>query len=57
MEAIHTDFKYELNKVKHQTRRGRLGGRRTVRGTPRREPHIPYQIPKIPYQIWNSMSY
>ena len=25
-----------------------LGGRRTMRGTPGREPHIPYQIPNIP---------
>ena len=30
-----------------------LGGRRTMRGTPGREPHIPYQIPNITYQIWN----
>ena len=26
-----------------------------MRGTPGREPHIPYQILSIPYQIWNSM--
>ena len=34
-----------------------IGGRRTMRGTPGREPHIPYQIPNMPYQIWNSMSF
>ena len=33
-----------------------LGGRRTMTGTPGREPHIPYQIPNNPYQIWNGMS-
>ena len=29
-----------------------IGGRQTLRGTPGREPDIPYQIPNIPYQIW-----
>ena len=33
-----------------------VGGRRTMRGTPGREPHMSYQIPNIPYQICNSMS-
>ena len=34
-----------------------VGGRRTMRGTPGREPHMPYQITNISYQIWNSMSF
>ena len=34
-----------------------VGGRWTMRGTPGREPHFPYQIPNISYQIWNIMSF
>ena len=41
----------------HSSMGGKVGGRRTMRGTPGREPHMPYQIPNIPYQIWNTMSF
>ena len=34
-----------------------IGGKRTMRGTSGREPHIPYQTPNMPYQICNCMSF
>ena len=50
-------YQVDLAVVYDLSRESLLGGRRTTRGTPGREPHNPYQIPNIPYQIWNCISF